>query len=430
MWTIRTQAIRSAMLGIAALLFSASVAAEPPLTAERLVNQVLSANPDLAMAAAQQRSLSAKVTVAGALPDPMINLTAAPATLDSDIGARAILQLSQSLPWPGKRQLRAEQAAAIAVAAGSQLALRQRELAWEARVAWAQWWYIHQALKVNKDNQRLLNELLPVVETQYGAGIGGQQDVVQAQARALHNRHQRIELQQQRKRLVALLNTLRDQPADTPLPQPASYPKVADLLTPSALRTAMFATHPQLSVNASQRQQAKAQLGLAKREYWPDFTVHAAYVGTLDPAEKRLQVGVGINLPLQRTRRAAAEDAAQAELVSIAAGERSIRRQLDQALVTQMSALEEAQHVIDLYQGQLLALAVQNVNAAKADYESGTGSFTEIITAAEQRLAFQLELASARADVLIAHSAIQRLVGDAAFKGPSTSPVNRSGAKP
>jgi len=406
-----------------------SAAAEPPLSSQTLVKQVLQANPDLAIAVARQRSLEAHVNVAGALPDPMANFAAAPATFDSEIGARAIFQLSQSLPWPGKRRLRSEEAAALAAAAASELALRQRELTWEARTAWAQWWYIHRALALNADNQRLLDELLPVVETQYGAGIGGQQDVVQAQARALHNRHQRIELQQQRKRVAALLNALRDQPADAPLPHPARYPSVTALPAQVLLREAMFTAHPRLSANAAQRQRAEAQLALAQREYWPDFTLRVGYMGTRDPAEKRLQVGVGINIPLQRARRRAAEDIAQAELFGVAASERSIRGQLDQALVTQLSALEEAQHIVHLYRAQLLDLATQNVSAAKADYESGSGDFTDIITAAEQQLKFQLELASARADALIARSAIRRLVGDQPFEDPAITRTGQPGAK-
>lgn len=425
----RTKFTHAVTAIVAALLFTSSAAAEPPLSSQVLVNQVLQAHPDLEVATARQRSLEANVRVAGALPDPMANFVAAPASFGSEIGARAIFQLSQSLPWPGKRQLRAEQAAAIAAAAGSELALRQRELTWEARTAWAQWWYIHRALKLNADNQRLLDELLPVVETQYGAGIGGQQDVVQAQARALHNRHQRIELQQQRKRLAALLNALRDQPADAPLPNPARYPSVTALPAQALLREAMFMAHPRLSANASQRQRAEAQLALAQREYWPDFTVHAGYVGTLDPAEKRLQVGVGINIPLQRTRRRATEDIAQAELLGVAASERSIRGQLDQALVAQLSALEEAQHIVHLYRAQLLDLAGQNVSAAKADYESGSGDFTDIITAAEQQLKFRLELARARADALIARSAIRRLVGDQPFEDPAITRIGQPGAK-
>lgn len=425
----RTKSTHSITAIVAALLFMSSAVAEPPLPSQTLVKQVLQANPDLAIAAARQRSLEAHISVAGALPDPMANLAVAPATFDSDIGARGIFQLSQSLPWPGKRELRADAAAALAAAAGSELALRQRELAWEARTAWAQWWYVHRALELNAANQRLLDELLSVVETQYGAGIGGQQDVVQAQTRALHNRHQRIELQQQRKRVAALLNALRDQPADAPLPPPARYPSVPELSAQSLLREAMFVAHPRLSANASQRQRAEAQLALAEREYWPDFTVHAGYVGTLDPAEKRFQVGVGINIPLQRTRRRASEDVARAELLGIAASERSIRAQLDQALVTQISALEEAQHVVHLYRSQLLDLAAQNVNAAKADYESGSGSFTDIITAAEQQLDFQLELASARADALIARAAIRRLVGDERFEEQAITHIGEPGAK-
>src|SRR5262249_41640257 len=89
------------------------------LSVDALVQNVLSRNPSLAQMVAAWQAASARCPQVTSLDDPMFGTMIAPASFGSnevDPGYR--LELSQKLPFCGKRALRGENALAEAHAAG------------------------------------------------------------------------------------------------------------------------------------------------------------------------------------------------------------------------------------------------------------------------------------------------------------------------
>src|SRR5437868_2089531 len=85
----------------------------PPLSAARelsvdlVVDQVLASNPSLAQMTAAWQAAAARYPQVTSLDDPMFGTMIAPASIGSnnvDFGYR--VEISQKLPWPGKRELR------------------------------------------------------------------------------------------------------------------------------------------------------------------------------------------------------------------------------------------------------------------------------------------------------------------------------------
>ena len=396
---------------------AADVGAERTLSAADLVARVIAGNPSLQASTARVTALQAEIERAGALDDPIVSYAIAPRTVGSRIGDRHIVQASQALPWPGKRQLRAELAGSAADEAAADVETRRRTLVAQARRAWAQWWYVERALEVNADDGRLLSDLIPVAQMQYAAGIGGQQDVLQVRTRSLDNQRQRIALQQQLRRVLALIEALQGEVdtgaagSDAAMARPGPLPRLCVLPEAGALAAAMFTRYPELERYTSSRRGADTALELARLEFLPDLRFLGSYVGTLDPDEKRLQLGIGINLPLQRGRRRAAVDAAEAMRLQLAAEQRDLMARLQGELQQRLADAREMEQVAQLYDQQLLALADQNLDAARADYRNGRGDFANVIAASQQRLQFQLASARARADLLIARAELSRLTG-------------------
>ena len=113
---------------VAGLLFSSAVgwSAEPApgATLDTLLARVRNFNPELAAAALEREAAVAKIYPAGALDDPMVNLS-------RDQGFRqTLLTASQDFPLWGKRDLRkavAEANAEVAAGRHSSLALELEE---------------------------------------------------------------------------------------------------------------------------------------------------------------------------------------------------------------------------------------------------------------------------------------------------------------
>ena len=73
--------------------------------------------------------------------------------------------------------------------------------------------------------------------------------------------------------------------------------------------------------------------------------------------------------------------------------------------------VSETQASVTLYQDQLLPLAAEYLEAAVADYQSGKGTFLNVITAEQRKLSTELALARARADYARRLAELERWVG-------------------
>nr|WP_305908809.1 TolC family protein [Methylomarinum sp. Ch1-1]MDP4521665.1 TolC family protein [Methylomarinum sp. Ch1-1] len=88
------------------------------LSSAQLVADILVANPQLEIVQAIWQAANSRIEQASALDDPTLSHSLAPLTIghqQSDFSQNTII--SQKLPWPGKRRLRAEAAAFDAKAA-------------------------------------------------------------------------------------------------------------------------------------------------------------------------------------------------------------------------------------------------------------------------------------------------------------------------
>lgn len=401
----------------------AVAAAEAPLaiTADMLAEEVLAANRALAGRRAATAARLSEAEVADDLDDPRLMLGAAPNTFGHRLDGRGLIQVSQSLPWPGKRGLRGAAALATAAAAGESERVLARELAARAERLWAEWWYVHEALARNAEESRLVEELAPVAEAQYAAGMGLQQDLLRVQTRALRLEHHRLALGQRRAALRAEINALRGRPADAPLAEPAPMPPAPVVAPEDELADALLAGHPALARLDASLDGARARLRLAHKDYWPDFRVYTGYVGTMDPAQKRWQIGAEINLPFGGDRRRSAVSSAELEQDRLQAERDDLEFRLRAELASALSRLDEAEQTIALYRDRIVPLSRQGLDAARADFESGRGEFANVIDAETALLDARLTLARARADRLLTVAGIEALTGIDAGVG-RTSP--------
>src|SRR5512134_2453144 len=114
-------------------------AADPVL--EALVAEALAKSPEIAAAQEEARALSARPDAASALPDPMASVIYTNDDWQPTLGEREMTTLgfmwSQTLPWPGKRGLRATEAARIADVAEQQAERARRGVVASVRRAYA-----------------------------------------------------------------------------------------------------------------------------------------------------------------------------------------------------------------------------------------------------------------------------------------------------
>lgn len=382
------------------------------ISPEEVISIVLSRNPSLAEVEEAAIAASARVEPAGALEDPTLSYALAPATIGNrslDTGQR--IELGQSLPWPGKLDAQEDAARERALAARETTALQRLNVIAAAKAAFAEWYFVHEALRLNRENQRLLEDLRASAEARFAAGRGLQQDVLQAEVEIALLDDRQLVLEQQRIAVQARLNALMNRAPDTAVPPPSALPVEPPMAPLPALIDRASAHHPELRTLEHLLAEKSADIRLAEKEFYPDFRVAAGYNSLWDAQDKRWTLGVSVNIPLDRSRRRAEVSAARADRRRAEWRLADRRAELLAELARIHAEVERAASSVDLFKDRLLPLSQNTLGVSVSEYQSGAGDFLDVIVAERNKLKIEDTLFRARADHYRALAELEFWVG-------------------
>jgi len=392
------------------------------ISPEEVISIVLSQNPSLAEMEEAAIAASARIEPAGALDDPALTYALAPATIGNrslDTGQR--VEIGQSLPWPGKLSAQEDAARERASAARETEVLQRLNVIAAAKAAFAEWYFVFEALRLNRENQRLLEDLRASAEARFAAGRGLQQDVLQAEVEIALLDDRRLVLQQQREAVRARLNALMNRRPDAALPPPSALP-AAPLPAPlPALVERAAVHHPELRRLQHQFAEKSADIRLAEKEFYPDFRVAAGYNSLWDAQDKRWSFGVSVNIPLNRSRRHAEVSAARADRRRVEWQLADRRNELLAELARIRAEVDRAAGSIDLFEERLLPLSENTLEVSVSEYRSGAGDFLNVIVAERNKLRIEDSLFRARADHYRSRAELEFWVGGPLESTPSTN---------
>lgn len=361
-------------------------AGQSELSLEQLVLAVEARNPSLQAAAAAWRAAAARYPQVISLEDPMFAFMLATANLGANEGeAGYMLEVSQEVPWFGKRRLRGQQALAEAGAARSEIGDVRLQLREAARIAFASYYLSDRLAAVNAETTRLLDQFLQVAGQRYEVGQTTQQDLLQAEVELgqLHSR--RAEFRRDVGVATARINTLLHQPPDFPLPPPpANLPVPEPPSSAEPLHAIAIQSRPDLAAQAARIEAQQAALALACKEYYPDMEFIGRYDATMEDEAMRPMVGMAFNVPIQLQRRNAAVREAVARVQQETA---EYQNRVNQARYDVQSAYErlvQGRAILRLYTDRILPAAQQNLEAALANYTTGNIDFLRLLDAERQ----------------------------------------------
>ena len=382
------------------------------ISSPQLVSAVLQINPQLEVVQAVWEASTERIAQLSSLEDLQFRYSMAPLTIgnhETDFGQR--FEISQQIPWPGKLRLHGEMADYDANAKHENIATVQLVLATTAKSLFADWYFIHQAMAINKVNQALLNEFHKIAVTRYGAGLASKQDALRAELEVTLLKHQAIVLRRKQQTILAHINTLLNRTPDAPIPPPQKLAEIKFLPDLKLLRTKAMQSRPELKAMVANIHANKTQTELAELAIYPDFKLSAGYNSLWDNDDKRFTIGVGINVPLAQSKRQAAEQEARAKMKQANWHKIDLEAKIKEELQIAYVRVEESLHVLKLYRRQLAPLADENLAAAKADYQSGKGDFLTLISSEKNRMQTQLQTEQALADAHRRFAKLEYAVG-------------------
>jgi outer membrane protein, heavy metal efflux system len=396
----------------------AQVPADQPLGEPVLIRAVLERNPTLEEMRAAVVAAEARIPQAASYDDPMVGVWTAPGSYWSpNVNPAARVEVSQKLPWPGKREVRAAAAAAEAGAAVGDLNAARLELVEAVRAALADYYLAERGLVVNQEARALLTELRQNAVTRAKTALGVQQDILQADVELARRDERAVALERARRVARARLNTLLHRPADAPLgPPPEALPAAPANQDPAALRAQAVAARPDLKALGERIRAEEAALVAAGLEYQPDVEVMAAYDSFWQGAGGRplqWQLGARVNIPIQTGRREGAVVEAQARLARRRA---ELTRLTDQVGFQVQEAYEQvraARQVIEVYDQKVLPAARANIKEARAAYANNRVPFLTLSQAQQALTDWREKYLEAQAELYRRQAALDRVTGKA-----------------
>jgi cobalt-zinc-cadmium efflux system outer membrane protein len=355
---------------------------DPVLTG--LLHDALEHSPEYAQARAAVAAERERIPQAGALPDPTLTLG-----IQND-GFKRIeignmdtsfwqVMVTQPLPWPGKRSLRAGAARSLASAAEAQAERVRLTTVAEVERGYVELLLVRSQLDLLARLEALWREAEAISRARYGVGAVPQSDIIRAQLERTRLAQQRIALEASTRTRVQVLNRLRVHPLDEPIETARRLADLAEPSLPSPDEVLADAERrsPDLAEARLARDAADQRLGFARRDRYPDFVVSAAVMprGGLDPM---WTASVGITLPIFSGKKAAVDESSSRREASGQAQETT--RQVVQLRAGERHAvLDGLLRTARLYREALLVQSDAAVRSTVGQYQVGKVTFASVL---------------------------------------------------
>lgn len=383
---------------------------------QHLIEQALENNPEIKAMQRRFDLMRARIPQAKALDEPMLSVgymgNIAPFQVQKgDPSSGRTISISQDLPFPGKRSLRGKVASSDADAEWWAFEQTRRNVVAEVKDAYFDLYYLTKALGVVTKTKTLLEQFIKIAEARYSVGKGIQQDVLKAQVEFSKLIEQQTMLEQRKQIAEARLNSLLYREPESPLGipeelKPRDFPYSLGQLNETAVTN-----YPELKAQRRKIEGAQYAIQLAKKEFYPDFSVGFTYVNR--PAMPEMYgVTVGIKLPVyyaQKQRPALTEATASFE---------AEKRSLENTTTVLMFKIRDkylaattARRLLSLYSTTIVPQSSLSLESAIAGYQVGRVDFLTLLDNLVTLLNYELSYYEQLSNEEKAVAALEPLVG-------------------
>jgi len=377
-------------------------------------------NPGLEAAFNRWRQAAEKIPQARSLPDPRLTYSYYIREVETRVGPqRQRLGLAQTFPFFGKLSLREKVAVHNAEAERQRYQAARNKLFYRVKRAWYEYQFLGRAIEINEENLDLLTHLESVVRTKYTAGAANYSDLIKAQVELARFEDRLNSSRDRLKPVAAELNAALNRDLEAPPPPTGRIDMQHITPTGEQLTTLLRDGNPDLKALDLTTRGSRAAVDLARKDFYPDFTLGLDYVetagalmpGTPDDGKNPLMAMVSINLPLWRGKYRAAEREAGARTEAAVQERREKENVLLARLQTALFNFRDARRKIELYDSALLPKAEQSLGAVQQAFVVGNTDFLDLIDAQRTLLEFQLVRERALVDLANSLAEIEMLVG-------------------
>ncbi len=386
------------------------------VTLDELIREAAANNPAIQAA---QYTVSAKkslVLPARTLPDPTITFWHLGGLfpirlMPGDPSSARTYGIEQDIPFPGKLGLKGKVASTEAETEEWNHALTHRQVIADLKQAYYDLYLFYKSKELLGRNKDLLQSFVKIAETRYQVGQGNQQDVLKAQVEIGKLIDRSAILDQRGWIAEAQINNLLFRPPDTPVGKPAEYQKAELTYSLEELTELARANSPTLKIQEKEIDRRQYSLDLAKKEYFPDFTVgFTSFEREGNP--QMYGVEAKARIPLYFWRKQKPEvDAAKANLAGAQRMRESTASSVNFQIKQNYTVATTSDKLVRLYSGSIIPQATFSLRSAVSNYETGKVDFLSLTDSATALLEYQLKYYEAMTEFQKALALMEPLVG-------------------
>lgn len=415
-------------------------------------------NPGLEAAFNLWKAALERVPQETSLPDPRFTYRNFIREVETRVGPqKQALGLSQMFPWFGKLALRGSVAAEAAEAARQRYENQKLKLFFEVKDAFYEYYYLGRAIDVVSENLELVEYLESVARSRYKTASAGHPDVIRAQIELGKLEDQLSSLCDLLIPMVARINAVLNRPTNAKLPVPKAIPEKLPTFTNQQVLGWLAQNSPVLKAFDHEIERARDAVALAKKDYYPDFTVGVDYTdvgsavrskpqGAENPAALRSAARIGggmgdlidaytigrsfsagsrpsdsgkdvwmvslsMNVPIWRGKYAAGEREARARYLAAVSARVERENALASAVQRTLFEYRDAGRKITLYRDVLIPKAKESIGSTETAFRAGSAVFLDLVDAERSLLEFELSFERALANRAQRLAELEMVVG-------------------
>ena len=317
---------------------------------------------------------------------------------------------SQDIPYPGKRQLRAQVAERESDSMEAQTDSVRRMVVGNLKIVYFKLAYIQQTVGVLEKSDQLLNQVEQATEARYRVGQGNQQDVLKAQLQHTKILQEIAHHHQEEGLLEAQIKQQLGRSQDSPDIVAESLSARSLSFSAPALFEKAGEHNPDVRSKQASIAQQETQVELAHKNFRPDFNVQYMYQHTNGDTRDYYVATFGVRLP-NRGRQ-------KAELAQAQQNQERARRELDSESQRVLSEVQQqyvraktSEERLKIYSDGLVPQSEATFRSALSAYQSNRQDFESLLSSFLDVLNLDLEYRNELVEHESALAELERLTG-------------------
>jgi outer membrane protein TolC len=361
-----------------------------------LTEEALKNSPEIQASLSKIEAARYRVPQARNLPDPMFmfgyqNEGFSRYTYGEEQGSQWMFSASQQFLFPGKRSLKGEMVQRDVESMEAMHELLKLRTVARVKELYYDLFLAYKNIDLIKDKRNLFLRIEDLTLARYAAGRALQQEVLMAQTEKYMLLEKEEMFKQKIQSLEAMLRATIGRENITPLGRPSEpVYKPFYLYADEAVKTAL-SNSPEIKARNKIIEAADTKLRMAQKEYYPDFSINAAYSNRAGDFKDMWSATATINIPLYfKTKQEPAVMEAKASHKQAKQELEAVKLMISAAIQDNLSMLRSSETLMDLYTNGLIPKNTQDVDLAITEYTNGRTDLIVVISRLKTLLDYEI----------------------------------------